>query len=107
MVGGDQLHQCAISVSDYASVHMCWGNCKRWNAEWNGIWNGETLKKDDKRGVVLCGHCQQVVELAILKFASLGSAAKSGSLHDVLHCYACIPLLLVYLSTILYELLTL
>ena len=45
------------------------------------------------------------VELATLKFASLGSAAKSGSLHDVLHCYACIPLMLVYLSTILYELL--
>ena len=40
------------------------------------------------------------------EFGSLGSAAKSGiSLHNVLHCYASIPLMLVYLSTILYELL--
>ena len=39
------------------------------------------------------------------KFASLGSAAKSGSLHDdVLHCYACTVLPLMLL-TILYELL--
>ena len=44
--------------------------------------------------------------VATLNFASLGSAAKSGSLHDVyiLHCYACIPLMLViYQLYILYE----
>ena len=46
------------------------------------------------------------VELATLKFASLGSAANANQEVCMMYstCYACIPLMLAYLST-LYELL--